>query len=278
MADTFHAKLRRSWRRSDSALCVGLDPRADRLPPRCRRHPQPLWAFCQQIFLATAPYACAFKIQFACFAAERAEDQLESLIGFMHHNHPDIPVVLDAKRGDIGATSELYAREAFRGYRANAVTVNPYLGWDAIAPFARQRTRGVFVLCHTSNPDSAWLQDHPADDPAYLRVAELAAQRDRGNLGLVVGATFPEQLAAVRERAPKLPLLVPGVGPQGGNDLDAVFVGGMDRNGAGLLVSASRSIIFAEEGDNWAHAAEQAASKLRDDMRRARDAALAGRR
>lgn len=230
----------------------------------------PLFAFCQAIVDATAHLACAFKPQIACFAAERAEDQLLALIGHIRSQHPGIPVILDAKRNDIGATAELYAREAFAVYEADAVTVNPYLGWDALAPFAEWPGHGAFVLCHTSNPDAAWLQEHPPDDPAYLRVAELAAGRDNGNLGLVVGATFPEPLGAVRARAPTLPLLVPGIGAQGG-DIEAVFAHGVDANGAGLVVNAARSILYASGEADWRQAAARAATALRDQMRRARD-------
>ena len=271
--ETLHDKLRAAWARSDSALCVGLDPRLDRLPKGCRGAARPLFEFCRGIVDATARLACAFKLQIAYFAAERAEDELTTLIAHIRGQHPDIPVILDAKRNDIGATAAQYAREAFAVYEAGAVTVNPYLGWDALAPFAEWPGRGAFVLCHTSNPDAAWLQEHPPDDPAYLRVAQLAAERDNGNLGLVVGATFPEQLGMVRARAPKLPLLVPGVGAQGG-DVNAVFAHGMDANGSGLVVNAARSILYASDGADWREAAADAATALRDRMRRARDSAL----
>ena len=269
---TFHDRLRQSWRRSDSALCVGLDPRLDRLPAHLGRATQPLFAFCRKIVDATADLVCAFKPQFAYFAAERAEDQLEALIAHIHREHPHVPVILDAKRGDIGATAEQYARELFDRYGADAATVNPYLGWDSIAPYADYPGRGVVIVCLTSNPDAAWLQDHPADEPAYLRVADMARRHDRHNLLLVVGATFPEQLGKVRRRAPNLPFLVPGVGAQGG-DVDAVFANGMDEAGGGLVVSASRSVIFAGAGADYANAAREAATRLRDAMRRARDAA-----
>ena len=272
MSATFHDKLRAKWREADSVLCVGLDPRLERLPDVCRQSKKPMLAFCQGIVDATAELACAFKPQAACFAAEGGEGELRALIDYIHAQDPHMPVVLDAKRGDIGDVAELYAREVFERFRADAATVNPYLGWDAIEPFARQPERGVFVLCHTSNPSAAWMQDQPADAPAFLRVAEMVNEHDAGNLGLVVGATFPEQIAAVRERAPKLPLLVPGVGAQGG-DAEAVVANGVDTDGAGLLVNASRSIIFASAGEDWASAARKAATKLRDQLRRARDAA-----
>lgn len=265
----FHHRLRQSWRNSDSALCVGLDPRLDRMP--ARRSSRPMFEFCREIVDATADLVCAFKPQIAYFAAERAEDDLEALIAHIHREHSGIPVILDAKRNDIGATAEQYARELFERYDADAATVNPYLGWDSIAPYAEYADRGAVILCLTSNPDSAWLQDYPKDDPAYLRVADLAVANDHGNLMLVVGATHPEQLGKVRARAPGLPFLVPGVGAQGG-DVDAVFAHGLDGEGRGLVVNASRSVIYAGDGDGFARAARNAATELRDDMRRARDA------
>ena len=243
------------------------------MPRSCRQSKAPLLAFCQQIVDATADLVCAFKPQIAYFSAAGAEQELRQLIEYIRARHPRIAIVLDAKRGDIGATAELYASEVFERYGADATTVNPYLGWDAIEPFARQPERGAFVLCHTSNPDAAWLQEHPPQAPVYLRVAELIDQQDRGNLGLVVGATFPEQLAAVRKRAPDLSLLVPGVGAQGGT-VEAVVANGAAADGAGLLVNASRSIIYASAGEDWASAAREAAMALRDQLRRARDAAL----
>lgn len=273
---TFHERLRAASERVDSALCVGLDPRRERLPKRLRGASAPLFEFCRTIVDATAELVCAFKPQFACFAAGGAEHELRLLMRHLREEHPDIPVILDAKRNDIGATAELYAEEAFAAYGADAVTVNPYLGWDAIAPFAAWPERGVVVLCHTSNPDSAWLQEQPPENPAYLRVAELVAGKDAGNMALVVGATFPAQMTAVRERAPRLPFLVPGIGAQGG-DAAAVFLHGMDARRGGLVVNASRSILFASQGDDWRNAAQRAAQSLRDDLRQARDAAATAR-
>ena len=274
MVGTFQDWLRQSWARSDSALCVGLDPRMDRLPDACRRSTVPLLTFCRDIVDATAHLVCAFKPQYACFAAVGAFEELRSLIAYIHGNHPGIPVILDVKRGDIGDTAALYAKELFDVFGADAATVNPYLGWDAVVPYTQVAGRGVIVLCHTSNPGSPWLQEFPEATPVYLRVAETVAREDRGNLMLVVGATFPEQLAAVRAKAPTVPFLVPGVGAQSG-DLAAVFANGMDAEGRGLVVNASRSVIFAGAGDDWVDAATHAATALRDDMRRARDAALA---
>ena len=272
----FQDRLKRACEDADSALCIGLDPDPQRLPEDCLAQPEPLFAFCRAIVDATADRVCAFKPQFACFAALGAEQQLRRLCGHIRARHPRIPVILDAKRGDIGSTARFYAQEAFEVYRADAVTVNPYLGWDAIAPFAEWPQRGVVVICHTSNADAGWLQEHPAEDPTYLRVAELVSAKDVGNMALVVGATFPEQMAKVRARAPAVPFLVPGVGAQGG-DVAAVFAHGLDAEGGGLVVNASRSILYASGGDDWIDAAQRAATALRDEMRRSRDAALAGR-
>lgn len=276
MVGTFQGKLRDAQARSDSALCVGLDPRSDRLPSACRRAAEPFLAFCRQVVDATADLVCAFKPQYACFAAAGAFDELRTLIAYIHGNHPGVPVILDAKRGDIGDVSALYAKEVFEVFDVDAATVNPYLGWDAVEPFAHVPGRGAIVLCHTSNPGSPWLQEFPEAAPVYLRVAERVANEDAGNLGLVVGATFPEQLAEVRAKAPDVPFLVPGVGAQSG-DLEAVFANGLAADGGGLVVSASRSVIFAGDGDGWTDGVAAAARVLRDDMRRARDAALNAR-
>ena len=273
MARTFQDKLREAQDRSDSALCVGLDPRGDRLPSACRREAQPFFAFCRQIVDATADVVCAFKPQYACFAARGAFDELRALIAYIHEHHAGVPVILDAKRGDIGDTSALYAKELFEVFDADAATVNPYLGWDAVEPFTSLPGRGAIVLCHTSNPGSPWLQEFPEAAPVYLRVAERVAKEDKGNLALVVGATFPAQLAAVRAKAPGVPFLVPGIGAQSG-DVEGVFANGLAVDGTGLVVSASRSVIFAGEGDRWTDGVTAAATSLRDDMRRARDAAL----
>lgn len=273
MADTFGARLRRSWAQSDSALCVGLDPVRARLPAHLAEAPNALFDFCREIVDATAELVCAFKPNIAFFAAEGAEAELERLVRHIHAAHPDIPLIVDAKRGDVGSTAEMYARELFDRYGFDAATVNPWLGWDSIAPFAAHTERGVIVLCHTSNPDSAWLQEQPRDDPAYLRIAREMQRRDADNLALVVGATFPAQLAEVRRMAPTLPFLVPGVGAQGGgaDELRQIFTSGVDANGQGLIVNASRSIIYAGSGADFAAAARQAAQGLRDEMRRARD-------
>ncbi len=267
----FRALLESAWRRHNSMLCVGLDPDFERLPRAIERSNDGVFTFCQGIVDATADIVCAFKPQFAHFAAVRAEEALERLIGYIHDAHPGVPVILDAKRGDVGSTARMYARELFERYDADAATVNAYLGPESLAPYLEFSGRGIFVLCRTSNPDSAWLQNHPADDPTFLRVAHGASEWDTrsgqpGNIGLVVGATYPEDLARVRDAAPDLPLLVPGVGAQGG-DHAAVLRAGRTAAGTGLLFSASRSVIYAGSGADFADQARAAAKALSDQMR-----------
>lgn len=219
-------------------------------------------AFCCDIVDATAEMVCAFKPQHAYFAAFGGEDTLARLIEYVHARHPGIPVILDAKRGDIGSTAEHYATEAFRRFDADAVTVNPYLGEESVRPFLEHRDRGTIVLCRTSNPDSDWLQSHPPDDPVYLRVARKAVDWNvYGNVMLVAGATHIDELAKIRDTVGDLPLLVPGVGTQGG-DLAEVIERGVASNGYGLVINASRAVLYADREDPAAGAARAAGELL----------------
>jgi orotidine-5'-phosphate decarboxylase len=224
---------------------------------------------------AVADSVCAFKPQFAHFAALGAERELAQLIAYIHDRHPDVPVLLDAKRGDIGSTAERYAHEAFARYNADAVTVNPFLGPDSVLPFLDWHDRGVIVLCRTSNADSAWLQGGADDpDPVYLKIARAAVQWNRaGNVMLVTGATYPAELKQIRNEAPTLPFLVPGIGSQGG-DLEAAVRAGLDDGGVGLVVNVSRSIMYASNESDFATAAATAAA----GQRAAINAVRAGRR
>ena len=265
----FRQRLERSWERSGGFLCVGLDPDLSKVRACVPDSDRPILDFCRAIVDATADLVCAFKPQIAYFASARAEADLEDLIAYVHAAHPGIPVILDAKRGDIGATAEQYAREAFERYGADALTVSPFLGWESIVPYRRRPGRGVALLCRTSNPGSDWLQQHPADDPPYLRIARGARGRDAGDLMLVVGATWPKELAAVRKEAGDLPLLVPGVGAQGG-DPAAVLESGLDSTGRGLVVNAARSVIFASVGRDFQKAARDSARALHGVLRRPR--------
>lgn len=261
----FREQLEASWERSGGFLCVGLDPDLERVRKLTPGRERPILDFCRAIVDATADLVCAFKPQIAFFSACGAEHDLEALIAYIHTSCPGVPVILDAKRGDIGSSAEQYAREAFERYDADCVTVNPYVGWEGIEPYRRYRGRGVALLCRTSNPNSGWLQEFPAEDPLYLRVARDAAARDDGDLMLVTGAPYPEQLAAVREAAGDLPLLVPGVGTQGGDP--AAVRPYVASNGRGLVVSASRSIIYAGGVADFAEATRASARELYEKVR-----------
>jgi orotidine-5'-phosphate decarboxylase len=252
---TFGEKLGAAWTSSGSMLCVGLDPDPARLPAPLAGAPDAVERFCCAIVDATADLVCAYKPQIAHFSAQRAEAALEAVCAHIKGRYPHIPILLDAKRGDIGTTAEFYAREAFDRYAADAATYNPYLGTDAAAPLLARGA--VFAVCRTSNPGSGELQDlDVAGRPLYERVAEMVATRwsQLGECGLVVGATYPAQLGSVRDLAGALPILVPGVGAQGG-DLAASVAAGRTPDGTGLLLSSSREILYASAGDDFADAA-----------------------
>ncbi len=238
----FCSLLESAWEASTSCLCVGVDPTADMIPSELDAGTGSLYEFGARIVDAVCKYVCSLKINHAHFAAAAEESQLVRLIQYIHTRHPSIPVILDAKRGDIGATAQQYAREAFERYEADAVTVNPYLGWTTIEPFLEYESRGVIVLCKTSNPDAAWLQDFPEENPMYLRVARRVQEASNPNIMLVVGATHPKALHRVRESAPDVTFLVPGIGAQGGIPAD-VLQNGRRQDGLGLIVNCSRSVI-----------------------------------
>jgi orotidine-5'-phosphate decarboxylase len=265
---TFIDKLASRWRSAGSLLCVGLDPDPIRFPASLREREDAIFAFCSAIADATAAFTCAFKPQVAYFAAARAEDQLESLMAHLRRHHPQVPLILDAKRGDIGATAEQYAREAFERYGADAVTLSPYMGFDSIEPFLARPDRGAFVLCRTSNPGGDDLQMLEVQgERLYERVARLTAGKwnRNGQLGLVIGATYPAELARVRALAPDLPLLVPGIGAQGG-DVQASVVAGQTSDGTGMLINSSRAILYASQGEDFAAAAAGVARRTRDEI------------
>lgn len=264
----FIQQLQASWTRSDSLVCVGLDPEIERFPAAVAEQASPIFQFNRAIIDATADLVCAYKPQFAHYAAYEAEDQLERTIEYVHRNHPGVPVILDSKRGDVGNTAERYAIEAFERYGADAVTVNPYLGGDALEPFLKHEDKGVIVLCRTSNPGARDLQDVDVGGrKLYHKVAELAARRwnSRGNCLLVVGATYPRELAEVREIVGNMPFLVPGVGAQGG-DVDQAVRSGQTPDGTGLIISSSRSILYASSGEDFAAAARKATLTLREQI------------
>lgn len=264
----FVEQLKHAWARNDSLVCVGLDPELERFPVQLSGHASPIFQFNRAIIDATADLVCAYKPQFAHYAAYDAEDQLERTIEYIHQHHPGIPVILDAKRGDVGNTASRYAIEAFERYGADAVTVNPYLGTDSLEPFLAYEDRGTIVLCRTSNPGAGDLQDlDTGGHKLFEVVAQLAATRwnTRGNCALVVGATYPKELARVRALTGDMPFLVPGVGAQGG-DVEAVIRNGQTAAGDGLMVSSSRAILYAASDDTWIEAARAATRKLRDQI------------
>ena len=269
----FIERLAAAWQRNDSLLCVGLDPEPGRLPAPLAGNPDAVFEFCRAIVDATAGMVCCFKPQIAHFAAQRAEDALQRVIAHIHARHPHVPVILDAKRGDIGSTAQHYASEAFDRYGADAVTLNPYLGRDALQPFLDRADKGAVILCHTSNAGAGDLQDLLVDGrPLYQHVAERAARdwNTNRNCALVVGATYPQQLAEVRRIVgADMPLLVPGVGAQGG-DVAAVVRHGQNAQGTGLIVSTSRAVLYAAMGEDFAAAAQEAAGALRDEINRQR--------
>jgi orotidine-5'-phosphate decarboxylase len=255
---------------TNSLVCVGLDPDLDQLPADLRDDPQPLFAFNRRIIDATLESAAAYKPQIAFYSALGRESELVASIGYIRARAPAALVILDAKRNDIGNTAKAYAREAFERYGADAVTVNPYMGEDSVLPFLARPDRGAILLCRTSNPGARDFQDLLVEgEPLYKRVAERAAARWNGhrNLMLVVGATYPEEMAELRRAHPALWFLVPGIGAQGG-DLDSTLAAGLNAAGTGLLINSSRGIIYAGGGESGA--IRQAAATLREAINRRR--------
>jgi orotidine-5'-phosphate decarboxylase len=274
-SNTFTQQLQSAWASQGSILCVGFDPDPQRLPAVFQGKPEGIFEFCREIADATADIVCSFKPQFAYFASQRAEAQLEKFTRYLKDAYPHIPVILDSKRGDIGSTADHYALEAFERYGADAVTVNPYMGFDTIKPYLKYVGKGVIVLCRTSNPggsDLQFLNVSPDGEPLYLHVAKLAAQEwnTSGQISLVVGATFPAEIAKVRAIVGEMPLLIPGIGAQGG-DIDATVKAGSIANqpGTGMMINSSRAILYASSGNDFAEAARKVAVATRDALRTA---------
>ncbi|MEY4978141.1 MAG: orotidine 5-phosphate decarboxylase [Pseudomonadota bacterium] len=271
---TFIDMLHGAERQNRSLLCVGLDPDPARFPDPWRGDTRRIFDFCAAIVDATADTAIAFKPQIAYFAAHRAEDQLERLMAHLRANAPQVPVILDAKRGDIGSTAEQYALEAFERYGADAVTLSPFMGFDSVQPYLKYPGKGAFLLCRTSNPGGDDLQNQrlasvPGQPLLYEHVASLAQGpwNVNGQLGLVVGATYPAEIERVRALAPSLPLLIPGVGAQGGDALATVRAGYRAQGGTTrgpIIVNSSRAILYASSGSDFARAARTEALRTRD--------------
>jgi orotidine-5'-phosphate decarboxylase len=268
----FTAQLARAESLNDSLLCVGLDPDPPKFPGSWKDDPGRIFDFCATIVDATKDLVIAFKPQIAYFAAHRAEEALERLIAHIHKVAPEVPVILDAKRGDIGSTAEQYAREVFERYRADAVTLSPFMGYDSIEPYLRYEGKGAILLCRTSNAggDDLQAQQLAGGDALFERIARLAqgAWNRTGQLALVVGATYPAEIERVRQLAPTLPLLIPGIGAQGGDAMATVRAGW--RPDAPIIVSSSRAVLYASRGDNFAQAARTAAQAARNELNTAR--------
>jgi orotidine-5'-phosphate decarboxylase len=277
---TFLDMLRAAERQNGSMVCVGLDPEPARFPGALRGDASRIFDFCAAIVEATADLVIAFKPHIAYFAAHRAEDQLERLMAHMRQVAPGVPVILDAKRGDIGSTAAQYAVEAFERYGANAVTLSPFMGFDSVEPYLKYHGKGAFLLCRTSNPGGDDLQSQrlssvPGEPLLYEHIAGLANNtwNLNGQLGLVVGATYPAEIERVRAIAPTLPLLIPGVGAQGGDAAATVKAGWRgDAQGtvAPIIVNSSRAILYASAGEDFAQAARREALKTRDLLQAAR--------
>ena len=255
---TFIEKLSAAWEKSNSLLCVGLDPDTKRFPEYLRGQPDSIFAFCKNIIDSTA--------------------DLEDICSYIRENYPDIPVILDAKRGDIGATAQQYAREVFERYNADAVTLSPYMGFDSVEPYLEYTGKGAIVLARTSNPGGSDLQFLKVSEsgktiPLYQHVAHLVAEKwnTHGQCALVVGATFPHEIAEVRSIIGDMPLLIPGIGAQGG-DIEATVNAGRTANGRGMMINSSRAILYAgiDQNENYASVSRQAAIKTRDEINRFR--------
>jgi len=272
---TFLEMLRSAAAQNQSMLCVGLDPEPSRFPGQFKGDASRIYDFCAAIVDSVADLVIAFKPQIAYFAAHRAEDQLERLMTHMRRAAPHVPIILDAKRGDIGSTASQYAIEAFERYGADAVTLSPFMGFDSIEPYLKYQGKGAFLLCRTSNPGGDDLQNQrlasvEGQPLLYEHIARLAQGpwNLNGQLGLVVGATYPQEIERVRSMAPTLPLLIPGVGAQGGDAVATVRAGW--RLDAPIIVNSSRAVLYASAGDDFAHAARRVATDTRDLLQGAR--------
>jgi orotidine-5'-phosphate decarboxylase len=277
---TFLDMLGAAERQNQSLLCVGLDPDPAKFPAGLKGDASKIYDFCAAIVEATADTVIAFKPQIAYFAAHRAEDQLEKLMRHMKAVAPQVPVILDAKRGDIGSTAEQYAIEAFERYGADAVTLSPFMGFDSVQPYLKYPGKGAFLLCRTSNPGGDDLQNQrlasvDGQPRLYEHVAGLAQGpwNLNGQLGLVVGATYPAEIERVRELAPTLPLLIPGVGAQGGDAVATIRAGYRTQGGATtgpVIVNSSRAVLYASGGADFAAAARAEALRTREVLNAAK--------
>ena len=272
----FHQKLNKIIKKNNSLLCVGLDPDLEKIPQHLRKHIDPIFNFNKRIIDATHDLVCAYKPQIAYYAGLgiRGLGSLLKTINYLTHTYPQIPIILDAKRGDIESTARLYAKEVFDIFNADAVTVNPYMWLDSLKPFLERKDKGIIILCKTSNKsadDFQNLEISKSKMPLYIYIARKAQEWDRAykNCLLVMGATWPEELRKVREIAPKMFFLVPGIGAQGGN-LKKLLENGLRKDKSGLIIHAGRSIIYASNKANFASAARKESLKLQKEINKYR--------
>lgn len=275
---SFIEKLEACWQR-DNLVCVGLDSDYEQLPDIIkagRSVEDTLFHFNREIIDATHDLVCAYKPNAAFYEAqgEAGWRALLQTVRYVRETYPHIPVILDAKRGDIGSTNIGYVQSAFDYLGVDAITVHPYLGREALAPFLARKEKGIIVLARTSNPGAGEFQDMPVgpeQEPLYMTVARHVAQdwNTNGNCAIVVGATYPDELRRTRALVGDIPILIPGIGTQGG-EVAATVKAGQDSRGQGMIISASRSIIFASRGNDFAASARSAAEQLRTEINRNR--------
>ncbi len=273
MRMNFIEKLEKSWELSNSLLCVGLDPDINKIPQHLRNQTDALFEFNKAIIDSTFDLVCAFKPQAAYFSSQEAEQQLYKTIAYIKKHYPEIPIILDAKRGDIGSTASHYAIEAFERYGADAVTINPYMGFDSAEPFLKYKDKGAIFLCRTSNPGAASFQDlQVGDRPLYEEVASQITDKwnYNNNCLLVVGATWPSQMNSIRSICGDMPFLVPGIGTQGGN-IKEIVKAGQTNNGTSLIISSSRAVIYAAQDEQFALAARKAAKLFKEQINQHRN-------
>ncbi len=262
----FYEKLKSAMESNNSLVCVGLDPDITKIPSVCREADKPIFTFNKAIIDATHQDVCAYKPQVAYYAGQNVEDELQMTIDYLNSEYPNIPVIFDSKRGDIGSTAQMYAMEVFERYKADSVTVNPLMGTDTLKPFLDYEDKGVIALCRTSNPSGDEIQNLMVNDtPVYELIAQLAKDKwnYNNNILLVVGATYPKELGRIREICPNIPFLVPGVGAQGG-DVEKVLKNGLMADNKGLVINSSRGIIYASNGADYAKAAQLATIELKN--------------
>jgi orotidine-5'-phosphate decarboxylase len=270
---TFIENLNAAQKTNNSFLCVGLDPDQTKFPTKLQNNIDHIFTFNKAIIDATADQVCCYKPQIAYYAAIGAEKQLKQSIDYIHNNYPGIPVILDGKRNDIGSTADMYAKEAYIRYEADALTVNPFMGSDTLEPFLKFKDKGIIVLCKTSNPGSADFQNRIIDGQPLFAIIASKAEKDwntNKNVMIVVGATYPDEMKLIRSLAPSIPFLVPGVGAQGG-DAVSVIVNGCRSTGDGVVINSSRAVIHASSGDDFAEKARESAIKTNKMINDARN-------